>query len=63
MVVQNGEAATLGEEELWTRKHAIESEVSVVMAGGAPGRGGRELITGVNGFNAFEGVKARFEGD
>jgi hypothetical protein len=32
-VVQNGEAAMLGEEELWTRKHAIESEVSVVMAG------------------------------
>jgi hypothetical protein len=30
---------------------------------GAPGRGGRELITGVNGFNAIEGVKARFEGD
>jgi hypothetical protein len=39
------------------------------MAGGAPhlfigaegasGRGGRELITGVNGFNAIEGVKAR----
>jgi hypothetical protein len=28
-------------------------------AGGAPGRGGRELITGVNGFNAIEGVKAR----
>jgi hypothetical protein len=32
-------------------------------AGGVPGRGGRELITGVNGFNAIEGVKARFEGD
>jgi hypothetical protein len=40
-----------------------------VMAGGAPhpfigagaasGRGGRELITGVIGFNAIEGVKAR----
>jgi hypothetical protein len=28
-------------------------------AGGAPGRGGRELIVGVNGFNAIEGVKAR----
>jgi hypothetical protein len=28
-------------------------------AGGAPGRGARELITGVNGFNAIEGVKAR----
>jgi hypothetical protein len=28
-------------------------------AEGAPGRGGRELITGVNGFNAIEGVKAR----
>jgi hypothetical protein len=25
---------TLGEGELWTRKHAIEGEVSVVMAGG-----------------------------
>jgi hypothetical protein len=25
----------------------------------APGRGGRELIAGVNGFNAIEGVKAR----
>jgi hypothetical protein len=41
----------------------------VVMAGGAPrpfigaggatGRGGQELIAGVNGFNAIEGVKAR----
>jgi hypothetical protein len=31
--------------------------------GGAPGRGGRELIADVNGFNASEGVKARFEGD
>jgi hypothetical protein len=28
-------------------------------AGGALGRGGQELITGVNGFNAIEGVKAR----
>jgi hypothetical protein len=28
-------------------------------AEGAPGRGGRELITDVNGFNAIEGVKAR----
>jgi hypothetical protein len=28
-------------------------------AGGAPRRGGRELIAGVNGFNAIEGVKAR----
>jgi hypothetical protein len=28
-------------------------------ARGASGRGGRELITGVNGFNAIEGVKAR----
>jgi hypothetical protein len=26
---------------------------------GAPGRGGRELITGINGFNAIEGVKSR----
>jgi hypothetical protein len=43
------------------------------MAGSAPrpfigaegtlGRGGRELITGGNGFNAIEGVKARFEGN
>jgi hypothetical protein len=32
-------------------------------AGGAPGRGGRELISGVNGFNTIEGVKAQFEGD
>jgi hypothetical protein len=31
--------------------------------GEAPGRGGRELITVVNGFNVIEGVKARFEGD
>jgi hypothetical protein len=31
--------------------------------GGAPGRGGRVLIAGVNGFNAMEGIKARFEGD
>jgi hypothetical protein len=28
-------------------------------ARGAPGRGGRELFAGVNGFNAIEGVKAR----
>jgi hypothetical protein len=28
-------------------------------AGGAPGRGDRELIAGVNVFNAIEGVKAR----
>jgi hypothetical protein len=33
-MVQNGEVMALGEEELWTRKHAIESEVSVVKAGG-----------------------------
>jgi hypothetical protein len=26
-VVQNGEAAALGEEELWTQKRAIENEV------------------------------------
>jgi hypothetical protein len=26
--------------------------------GGAPGRGGQELIIGVNGFNAIEGIKA-----
>jgi hypothetical protein len=32
-------------------------------AGGAPGRGGRELIAGVIGLNAIEGVEARFEGD
>jgi hypothetical protein len=32
-------------------------------AGGAPGRDGRELIAGVNVFNAIERVKARFEGD
>jgi hypothetical protein len=36
--------------------------------GGAPGRGGQELIAGVNGFNAIEGmalrpVNARFERD
>jgi hypothetical protein len=29
-------------------------------AGGPPGRGGRELIADVNGFNAIEGVKARY---
>jgi hypothetical protein len=28
-------------------------------AGGAPGRGGRVSIAGVNGFNTIEGVKAR----
>jgi hypothetical protein len=28
-------------------------------AGGARGRGVQELIAGVNGFNAIEGVKAR----
>jgi hypothetical protein len=32
-------------------------------AEGVPGMGGRELIAGVNGFNAIEGIKARFEGD
>jgi hypothetical protein len=28
-------------------------------ARGAPGRGGRELIAGINGFNAIEGVTSR----
>jgi hypothetical protein len=28
-------------------------------AGGGPGRGGRELIADVNGFNVIEGVTAR----
>jgi hypothetical protein len=28
-------------------------------AGGGSGRGDREVIAGVNGFNAIEGVKAR----
>jgi hypothetical protein len=28
-------------------------------AEGAPGRGGRELIADVSGFNAIEGIKAR----
>jgi hypothetical protein len=28
-------------------------------AGGAPGRGGRELIADINDFNAIEGVMAR----
>jgi hypothetical protein len=35
-------------------------------AWGAPGRGGRELIVGVNGFNALKAlspVNAQFEGD
>jgi hypothetical protein len=32
-------------------------------AGGEPGRGGLELIAGINGFNAIEGVKAPFEWD
>jgi hypothetical protein len=31
----------------------------LIGAGGAPGRGGGELITGINGFNAIERVKAR----
>jgi hypothetical protein len=53
----------LGSERLRARS-------GVVMAGGAPrpfigvggvpGRGGRELIAGVNGFNAIEGVKAHY---
>jgi hypothetical protein len=30
-----------------------------IRAGGAPGRGDQELITGVNGFTAIDGVKAR----
>jgi hypothetical protein len=28
-------------------------------AGGAPGRGGRAVNAGINGFNATEGVKGR----
>jgi hypothetical protein len=49
-------------------RRAIESEVRCgdaegaphpfIGVGGAPGRGGRELIADVNGFNAIEGVKA-----
>jgi hypothetical protein len=52
MVVQNGEAAALGEKELWTQKHAIESEVSVVMAGGCSSsfyRGRGRAPRGVDG--------------
>jgi hypothetical protein len=54
-VVQNGEATTLGEEELWTRKHAIESEVSVVMVGGCSSsfyRGPGRALRGVAGVTA-----------
>jgi hypothetical protein len=32
---------------------------SFIGAGGALGRGGRELIADVNGFNAIEVIKAR----
>jgi hypothetical protein len=54
-VVQNGEAAALGEEELWTQKHAIESDVSVVMARGCSSsfyRGRGRAPRGVAGVTA-----------
>jgi hypothetical protein len=39
--------------ELWERCSPF------IGAGGAPGRGGRAINAGVNGFNAIEGVKGR----
>jgi hypothetical protein len=38
---------------------AREAPHPFIGVGGAPERGGRELIAGVNGFNVIEGVKAR----
>jgi hypothetical protein len=68
MTVQNGEAAALGERvaqpgregnRIGERCGEARGGCSpFVGAGGAPGRGGRELIIDVNGFNAIEGVKA-----
>jgi hypothetical protein len=69
MVVQNGEMVALGERKAraWREmKRGCERCGELwawcspfIGAGGAPGRGGPELIVGVNGFNAIEGVKAR----
>jgi hypothetical protein len=50
-----GARAALGEEELWTRKHAIDSEVRVVMAGGCSSsfyRGRGRAPRGVAGVTA-----------
>jgi hypothetical protein len=68
-VVQNGEAVALGERKArawreakrgWERCGEVWGWRSpFIGGGGAPGRGDRELLTGVNGFNAIEGVKAR----
>jgi hypothetical protein len=67
-VVQNGETAGLGERKArawretkrgWERCGELWGWCSpFIGAKGAPGRGGRELITGINGFNTIEGVKA-----
>jgi hypothetical protein len=69
MEVQNGEVVALGERKArawreakrgWERCGELLGWCSpFIGVGGAPGRGGRELIAGVNGFNAIEGVKAR----
>jgi hypothetical protein len=64
-VVQNGEAAALGERKArawreakrgWERCDELWGRCSPFIGG--RGRGGRELIAGVNGFNTIEGVKA-----
>jgi hypothetical protein len=69
MVVQNGEAAAIGERKArawreakrgWERCGELWGWCSPFIGGrGSAGRGGPELITGVNGFSAIEGVKAR----
>jgi hypothetical protein len=68
MVVQNREAAVLGERKArawreakrgWKRCSELWGWCSPFIGGrGSAGRGGQELIIGVNGVNAIEGVKA-----
>jgi hypothetical protein len=63
-VVQNGEAATLGERAAQAGREGNRSGERCgearggcspfIGAGGAPGRGGRAVNTDVNGFNAIE---------
>jgi hypothetical protein len=68
-MVQNGAAAALGERAAQAEREGNRSGERCGEArggcspfigdGGAPGRGGRELMAGVNGSNAIEGVKVR----
>jgi hypothetical protein len=67
--VQDGEVVALGERAAQAGREGNRSGERCgearggcspfIGAGVAPGRGGQELITGINGFNAIEGVKAR----